>query len=157
MLLSFIALGFVFPEVKYQSSVEINKPVEKVFSVFTDINATKNWIPEFKSVSVVQQLPNQVGSEYNVVVSNNEQEVAMKQKVLEFVKNESAKYRYNLGGMLKLNDFQFSSEGNTTKITQTTTVKSNEFLMSSMLPLFKGKLVEQDQVYLNNFKDYIEK
>ena len=156
LILGFVAIGFIVPEVQYQSTIQIDKPVDQVFSMFTDVEKAKDWIPEIKSVSVVQQQPNQVGSEYNVVISSNGQEVAMKQKVLEFAKNKSVKYRYNVGGMLKLNDFQFVSEGSSTQVTQTTTVKSSEFLMSSMLPLFKSKLKEQDQMYLQGLKKYIE-
>jgi len=155
--IAFFSIGLVIKETKYTAEVLINKPVAEVFPVFNDESKTQEWIPEFKSVEVIDKKLGKVGSTYKVIVTNGSgQDVVMKEKILAFVPNEKVTLNYSVEGMLKRNDFTFSEENGKTKIVQESICKSKGYIMSCMFPFFKSKFKAQDQAYLNNFKTLIE-
>ncbi len=156
-MVGFFAIGFIVKETTYTTQVVLNKPLEEVFAAFNDFDQTKNWIPEFKAVEVIDEKLNKVGSTYKITLANNGKEVIMKEKVLTFVPNKHVVLNYSVEGMLKKNDFTFSSEENQTKIIQKSSCKSESHLMRCVFPIFKSKFKAQDQSYLDNFKQYMEK
>jgi len=157
LLVAFFSIGLVVKDTKYTTEIVVDKPIEEVFTAFNDIRKSDNWIPEFKSVEVIDEKLGKVGSTYKITLDNNGQEIIMKEKILAFIPNEKVTLNYSVEGMLKMNDFNFVAQENKTKITQKSTCKSTRYLMSCMFPFFKSKFKVQDQGYLNNFKSYIEK
>ena len=157
LVVAFFSIGLFISDTEYTTEVSVNKPVEEVFVEFNNMDKAKNWIPEFKSVEILEETENKVGNVYKVILTNrNGVDVIMKEKILAYVPNEKLVQNYYVDGMLKKNDFTFSSEGNTTKIVQASTCKSTQYMMNCMYPFFKSKFKAQDQGYLNNFKNYIE-
>ena len=157
LLVGFLSIGLLVKTTVYKTEVLIDKPIEKVFTVFNDGTKTENWIPEFKSIKAIEEKEGKVGSTYQISLEKNGNEVTMKEKVLAFIPNKKVTLNYSVEGMLKKNDFSFTTEGDETKIIQESTCKSDGYLMRCMLPFFKSKLKNQDQAYLDNFKNYIEK
>ncbi|CAM1365665.1 SRPBCC family protein [Tenacibaculum xiamenense] len=155
--IAFFALGIFVRELTYSSEVTINKPLPEVFKIFNNDEKLSEWIPEIKSIKSVVKTEEVKGSTYMITVNNQGNEIVLEEKVLDFVNNERVKLFFNGGGMLKIDDYTFetSSNGNT-KLSLITNVKSDNFILGCMLPLVKGKLAEQDQQYLNNFKRFVE-
>lgn len=153
----FFSIGLFVKETVYTTQISVNKPVEDVFAIFNDFEKKSNWIPEFKSVEYIEKKEGKVGSTYKIVLEKNGQKIIMKEKVLAFVPNEKITLNYGVEGMLKMNDYNFKAEGEVTTITQKSTCKSDGYIMSCIFPFFKSKFKEQDQLYLNNFKSYIDK
>jgi uncharacterized membrane protein len=69
--LVFFATGLVVKETNYMVQVSVNKPVEEVFLAFNKKGNIKNWIPEVKSVEVLNENIAKTGSTYKVVVKSN--------------------------------------------------------------------------------------
>lgn len=155
----FLSIGFLMPETKYNTQVEIEKPVEVVFAAFNNSAELKNWIPEFKSIETIEEKLGKKGSRYKLLIENQGQEIAMEQKVIDFVPNEKVTLFYNTGAgnMLKTDGYTFKRKGNSTVILHTATCRSSGYLMACMLPIFQSKLKSQDKTYLSNFKTFIEK
>lgn len=159
VVVSFFSIGLFVKETKFTTQITIAQPIETVFSSFNDISKLKEWIPEFKSIEVIEEKLGKTGSTYKIVVDNNGQEITMQEKILAYVPNEKVTLHYNTGegSMLKTDDYVFTTDANKTTITHKATCKSGKFLMSCMFPIFKSKLKQQDQAYLNNLKVYLEK
>mgnify|MGYP000633519730 CR=1 FL=1 len=98
-----------------------------------------------------------VGSTYAVTVISQGQEMTLEEKVLAYETNKKVKLMFNGGGMLKTDDYIFESNGGNTIIKLKANCKSTGFILGCMLPFVKGKLQEQDQQYLANFKEFVEK
>lgn len=155
--IAFFATGLIIKELNYESKVTINKPVEEVFAIFNNDENLSKWIPEIKSIKEINKVDGMVGSTYAVTVISQGQEMTLEEKVLAYEPNKKVKLMFNGGGMLKTDDYIFESNGGNTIIKLKANCKSTGFILGCMLPFVKGKLQEQDQQYLANFKEFVEK
>lgn len=144
------------PETKYQTSIEINKNIDGVFQSFSDIKNSKDWVPGLKSVGIRKEVPNKMGSVYELIAIDKGAEITIVQKITAFKKNESIGISFRANEMNKLNLFKFEVRGNNTVITLDATCRSDSYMLSCIFPYFKGFFKDQDDVYLQNFKSYIE-
>ena len=120
------------------------------------IDSIKNWIPDIKSVTVINENPGITGSVYGVIVLNQGQEIKMTEKIMAYVPYEKVTLFFDAENMLKKDDYLFSEENGITTVTLNARCQSESFIMACMFPYFKGTFQKQDQSYLNNFKNYIE-
>jgi uncharacterized protein YndB with AHSA1/START domain len=153
----FFSTGLIVKETTYTTQVEINKPIEEVFTMFNNTKNLKEWIPELKSIDTLEAKPGKVGSTYKMVVENNGEEVILQEKILAYVPNEKVTLFYNAGDMLKTDDYNFITVDGKTRITNNSSCKSSKYLLSCLFPYFKSTFKKQDQGYLNNLKTFIEK
>ncbi|QNM86860.1 SRPBCC family protein [Polaribacter pectinis] len=157
LVIGFFLTGLIIKETNYTAQVFVDKPVTEVFSVFNNSENIKNWIPEIKSFEVVNDNPGKTGSIYKIVVENQGEEITMTEKVLAYVPNEKVTLFFDAENMLKTDDYLFCEEDGVTTIILKSSCKSDSFIMACLFPYFKGTFQEQDQAYLNNFKEFVEK
>ncbi|TXD51318.1 MULTISPECIES: SRPBCC family protein [unclassified Polaribacter] len=153
---AFLATGIVIKETSYAAEVSIDKPIKMVFSEFNKHENFKSWIPEIKSYEVVNENFGKTGSVYNIIVENQNQEIKMIQRILAYVPNEKVTFYFDAENMLKKDDYVFTEKNGITTISLNSSCNSKTYIMSCMLPYFKGKLERQSQVYLDNFKEFLE-
>lgn len=134
----FFATGLVVKETKYSAEVEINKPVAEVFAQFEDPTSLQKWMPELKSITPISENPGKIGSTYKLVVENNGEKMEMTERIKAYVPNEKMTFQFDSDQMIKIDDFTFVANGNTTKLIQNCTVKSNSYMMACLFPWFKG-------------------
>ncbi|WP_439131677.1 SRPBCC family protein [Polaribacter sp.] len=153
----FFATGLVVKETSYTAETTINKPVEEVFTAFNKKGNIKNWIPEVKSVEVLNENIGITGSTYKMVVENQGQEITMTEKVMAYVPNEKITLFFDAENMLKTDDYTFKEKNGVTTVTLKASCQSDSYIMACLFPYFKSTFKTQDQSYLNNFKAFIEK
>ncbi len=156
-VVAFFLTGLFVKETTYEASVIIKKPISEVFKDFSTSENIQNWIPEIKSVQVINENPGKIGSTYEIVINNNGQDITMTQKVLAFVPNEKATFCFDAENMLKTDDYIFTENGGITTIQLNAICVSDSYIMACMFPYFKGTFQAQDQGYLNSFKAFAEK
>lgn len=156
-VVAFLLTGLIVKETTYTAQVSVNKPISTVFKTFNNSENIKKWIPEVKSFEVVSENPGKTGSVYKIVVDNQGQDITMTEKVMAFVENEKVTLFFDAEGMLKKDDYTFTEKDGITTVTLNASCQSETYLMACVYPLFKGTLQEQDQSYLNNFKEFAEK
>jgi uncharacterized membrane protein len=156
LTLAFFVTGIVIKETTYAAEVTINKPISYVFKEFNKHENSKNWIPEIKSFEAVNENFGKTGSVYDITIENQGQEIKMTQKILAFVPNEKVTFYFDAENMLKKDDYLFTENEGITTIHLNAACNSKTYIMSCMLPFFKGKFENQSQVYLDNFKEFIE-
>ena len=157
LTLVFFATGLFVKATNYSAQVNVNKPIEEVFTTFNNQENLKNWIPEIKSFDVIQEKAGKTGSTYKMVVENQGQEITMTEKVLAYVPNEKVTIFFDAENMLKTDDYVFTENNGQTIITLNSSCQSDSYIMACMFPYFKSVFKEQDQSYLSSFKQYIEK
>jgi len=155
-VLAFFLTGLFVRETTYTAQVSVNKPIPSVFKTFNNAENIKNWIPEIKSLEVVNENPGKTGNVYKIVLDNQGQEITLTEKVMAFVENEKVTLFIDAEGMLKKDDYIFTEKDGVTTVTLNASCQSDTYLMSCVYPLFKGVFLEQDQAYLNNFKVFAE-
>jgi uncharacterized membrane protein len=152
----FFATGLVIKETNYMAQVSINKPVDEVFLAFNKKENIKNWIPEVKSVEIIQENLGKTGSTYKVVLDNNGEKIVMTEKVMAYVPNEKVTLFFDAENMLKTDDYTFIEKNGKTTIQLNASCQSDSYIIACLFPYFKGTFKNQNQSYLNNFKTFIE-
>lgn len=156
--LIFFSTGLIVKEITYTTTVTVDKPLKDTFAIFNDTTNLRHWIPELKSIESLEEKPGKVGSRYKMVVTDGSgEEIIMEEKVLAYIENEKVTLYFDAQGMLKTDDYTFTSKGDKTIITNNSTCKSDSYIFGCMMPYFKGTFKNIDQGYLNNFKTFTEK
>ncbi len=157
LIVIFLLTGLIVTDVKYSAEVEINKPIEKVFKDFQDVELMKKWLPEIKSIDPIEVKDGVVGSTYKMVVTNQGQEIEMIEKITDYISNKKMTFQFDSDQMIKIDDYNFIANGNKTKVIQNCSVNSKSYLMGCLLPFFKGSLKDLSLSYMNRFKTEVEK
>ena len=153
----FILTGLFVKETNYTTQVSVNKSIDSVFSTFTNISNRKNWIPELNSYEIIKENLGKTGSMYKLTINNKGKEISSTEKVMAYIKNEKFTLFYAAQNMLKRDDYVFKQIDGVTEIILHSSCQSDSYIMACVFPYFKGTFQAQDQMYLNNFKEFIEK
>ena len=153
----FILTGLFIKETNYTTQISINRSVDSVFETFTNMSNRKNWIPELNSYEVIKENPGKIGSMYELTINNKGQEISSTEKVMAYVKNKKFTIFYSAQNMQKRDDYVFKQIDGVTEIILYSSCQSDSYIMACVFPYFKGTFQAQDQMYLNNFKEFIEK
>ncbi len=157
LVIVFFSTGLIIKETTYQVKIEIDKPLNTVFSVFNNQELMKEWLTDVKSITPVNVKPGIVGSEYKMIVENQGKEMEMSEKVMAFIPNKKVTLFFYADDMLKTDEYNFSFSDGKTTIIKDVICKSDSYLMSCLFPYFKGTFTDIDQKYLEDFKTYVEK
>lgn len=157
LVVVFLLTGIVVTEVKYTVEIEVDKPIEEVFKKFEDTDLMKQWLPDVKSIEILEEKPEKVGSTYTMVVENNGQEIKMVEKITAYIPNKKITFQFHSDQMVKTDDYNFIANGNTTKIVQNCGVNSKSYMSACMFPYFKGTFKSLSLNYMNQFKKIAEK
>ena len=154
---AFLALGFVFPSITYQTKVEINKPVDGAWTYFTDEKNMKDWLPGFKSIKSLNGKTNEVGAKHEVVFVDGQEELIFTQTMTAFKPNET--FSFKLESEMFENDVtvSFTETNGKTTLVQSEKVVGRSILWRSMLPLMRFYFSGAAQTTLDKLKDNIEK
>ncbi|MFY0629276.1 MAG: SRPBCC family protein [Flavobacteriaceae bacterium] len=153
----FFGTGLVIKESSYSVEISINKSLEETFASFNDVSTIKEWIPQYKSIEIVDKKAGVTGSVYNIVVEHNKQEVIVKERIMGYVENEKVTLFFDREGVEEIDDYTFKRDGSKTIITLNSNYQAKSYILGCVLPYFKGTFKEVDVEALNNFKAFIEK
>lgn len=154
---AFFCTGLVIKENTYSCEITVDKPISETFELFSDQSLVKEWIPEITNIESIEMKPGMVGSEYRVTMDNQGVVLSKKEKILAFVKDQKVTYYYDAEGVFKTDDFTFTSEGESTKISLESTYSGKSYLISCVFPYFKGTFKDVDEDNLSKFKEFAEK
>jgi len=156
LLLGFLSLGLLKPEVKYETKAEVKGQLVDVFAMYNDMDKIDQWIPTIKRITPLKETANKKGSVYEMVIDNDGREIKMKEKVLDFVENEMVALEFDTGPMIKKDQFTFAQAGNKTQIIGNHSVVGNNYLYKCMFSLFGTNMQGVDQKYLDAFVENFE-
>ena len=155
--LVFLATGLIVKEVTYTVEVEIDKPIEEVFTLFEAPETLQKWMPEVKSIEPIDVKDGKVGSTYKMVIENEGQEkMLMTERILAYIPNEKMTFQFHSDQMIKTDDFNFTAKGDKTIMTQNCAINSKTYITACLFPYFKGTFASASQEYMNRFKEIAE-
>lgn len=148
--------------IKYSEEIVINSNIEKVIQVFDNPHNMKEYMHGFESYTIIKGNLNEIGtiSEININFNDNgkrKSKIIMIEEVLSNNLPIEKKLQYTSSGILNIvtNKFEKISEN------ETRFINEQEFIFNIYMKLLfyfsKSSLMYQTKLYLNNFKDFVEK
>lgn len=152
----FFAIGFFIPSFDYESSILVNKPVQEAFAVFKDESKLKYWMPNLKSIELIEGQKNKEGSKYKIVIEEDGKNYEIIEKIITFKENEQYTSQFVNEVMTIDMDVQFEENSGITEITSKSVITGKNILWKSVFPLSKGNFEKEDQELLDRLKKVIE-
>lgn len=156
ILILFFSIGLIKPLVSYENEVFIERPVDKSFMVFTDVNKMGEWITGFKKMEMIKGMPTLPGSLIRMTMEINGKEIMVTEEVVEFKWNKIFSFRLYHKSMTIDCEYTFVSSEMNSEIHSNMTVKGKNLFWRSVNLFMKGKMKKQNQDDLDKLKALIE-
>lgn len=153
----FFGTGLIVKESTYTVEIDINKPLSETFQKFNDQKTITQWIPEITNIESIEEKLGVTGSQYRITMENDGQVMTKKEKILAFVKNQKVTQYFDAEGVIKTDDYTFTSNGQNTKVVLNASYQGKSYILSCIFPYFKGAFKGIDEKNLSSFKAFAEK
>ncbi|MFC0605512.1 SRPBCC family protein [Winogradskyella pulchriflava] len=156
LIIGFLLLGLLKPEVAYDSEIVVNKPLAEAWAVTQDEAKMADWLPGFQKVEHVSGTPGTVGAVSDVYFINEGQEMVIRETITNLVPNETIEMTFTSDFMNMDYKLNMAPMDGKTKITSSTTTVGNGILAKSMMALAGSSIKAQEETNLENLKKAIE-
>ena len=156
LIIVFLALGLIKPEISYDCEIEVNKPVAEAWAVTQDEEKLKDWLPTIQKVEHISGTPGTVGAVSNVYFDNDGQMMSIKETITDIVPEKSISMTYESDFMNMDYTLNMTSANGKTKINTSTTTEGTGIISKSMMVLIAGSIEAQEETNLANLKKTIE-
>ncbi|MFT6851334.1 MAG: hypothetical protein ACJATA_002155 [Sphingobacteriales bacterium] len=158
IVLLLVILGLVKKELKYSTTVTIEKPIEHVWDVLMDHELAPEWLKGITKYEIVSGEMGAEGSVYMVYFNEDGEEIVMEETALEIVKNE--RYKFALTNPVMSSTIEInlvSIDENTTELTSSTVAKGAHVVWNAVFYIMKSNFVGRDKLTYGFLKTLVEK
>lgn len=154
--LVFLILGI--PNTKHEmiTEIEINAPVEEVYSYVLDMDNNEEWLSGFVSAELIKGEKGAVGSEYEMVFMQKGKPMEMTEKITDIIPNQKIGFDLNdkmIDGHIEM-EFQAKNDG--TLVTETHTFHGKGILARAITKIFSKAIHKGKQEMYVDLKKVIE-
>ncbi len=141
---------------KYQCTIEIDKPIAEVIEKMQDPDAMQYWMEGFLRMEPMYGNPGTEGAKANIYFLNRGKEFVLLETILIMNLPQNMKLQYEGKGVRNTVEMFFQSIGEK----NTRIVSENEFFFTGAMKYFawmmKSMFKKQSMKYLIAFKAYVE-
>ena len=156
LLLVFLALGLIKPELNYDCEITVDKPVAESWAVIQDEDKLPEWLEGLQKIEHINGTPGTVGAISDVYFISDGQEMVIRETITDLQANESISMSYASDFMNMDYTLAMTSVDGKTRINTSTTAKGNGMFSKSIMVLFGGSVKTQEETNLSNLKKVIE-
>ena len=149
-------IGLLTPSISYDSTITVNVPVEKAFTLFSDTSKMKDWMPGFVSLKLDSGNTIARGSKMTLILIQEGQEYDMTETMTTFIPNQHYAYLLENAVLHNQVDILFTPIGNSTTIKVNNLVIGNNIIWRSVFYFYKKRLVQLNKEIYSNLKKMIE-
>ena len=156
LLIIFITLGLIKPELSYDCEIAVEKPVAESWAVIQDEEKLSEWLEGLQKIEHISGTPGTVGAVSDVHFVSDGQEMIIRETITDLVPNESISMSYTSDFMTMDYTLAMRPVDGKTKINTSTTARGNGMLSKSLMVLIGGSIEGQEETNLSNLKKTIE-
>ncbi len=156
LTLIFFAIGFIKPEVSYESEVSVNKPLNETWAVLSDEAKLPDWIEGYKRSELVSGEAGQVGAVSKIYVDNQGQEMVMQETITALDPDKRMAMTFTMDFMDMDYEVLLDEKEGKTHIRTKSKVKGNGMMAKSMVALMSSGMKAQENKNLSKLKKVIE-
>ncbi|MBU2019437.1 MAG: SRPBCC family protein [Bacteroidetes bacterium] len=153
----FFGMGFVKPEVTYESEITVEKPIEEVWAIVSDQSRVTEWLKEIKRMDLKTGKVNTVGAVTNIYMDQNGEEMMMQETITARKKHEYIAMSFTMDFMNMDYEMIFTEKGDKTHIQTKSKTKGNGLFARSILAFMTSSMKNQEDINMENLKNLINK
>ncbi len=143
---------------KYTLETIIDLPREQVIEKLDKVENLKHWMRGLIGVEHISGIPGEVGAKMKFNYKFGKREMALVETIIKREMPREFHANYDTKGMHSYQENFFDEiENGKTKWTSTSEFRPESFGMRVMMFLMPGAFKKQSKVYLNDFKNFVEK
>ena len=116
----------------------------------------KDWITGFKKISHVSGFPNEVGSQWELTIEEDGEEISMLEELTAYELNKLFALKIDSEVLTTYVEIRFEEVGSGTAIIVSNRVIGKNIFFRSLFPLYKSYLAETTQADYEKLKSVIE-
>lgn len=157
VVVGLLIFGWMNPHVENETTVEINKPRDVVWTYFSDPSKMGEWLPGFKKIETISGNPNEPGSKFRLTFDDQGTEMTMIETNKEVRPPEFM--AMNLDHEIMSNDVEISLEERNGKtiLTQKEKIVGKNIVWRILFAAMRSSMQERSEEVLTKLKQNIEK
>lgn len=156
LVVIFFALGMISPQVTYSTEIEVDKPLDESWAVYTDETKLTEWLEAVESIELQSGNQNEVGSTYLITIDQGGEKMTMTEEITAFQVNELMSMKFDNEAFGQTLDVHFKENEGKTIITTNAVMEGKGMVMRSIFAMMKGTMEDQDLKNMTNLKEVIE-
>ncbi len=156
LVVSFFALGLLFPTLTSETRVTINKPRDVVWAYFVDQKNLSNWLPNVKSIENISGEPLTSGSKFKMTFEEDGREIVMTETMTEVKEKEVFAFILENDVMKANARITFIDKGNQTEVIENNTFEGGNIFWKSLFVVLKSSFKQNSQAAYDKLKANIE-
>ena len=156
LVIGFFLIGLVKPQVTYECTIMVNKPLAEAWAVSQDEEKMSDWLNGFQKIEPVSGTPGEVGSVSDVYFVEDGQEMVIRETITDIKPMESISMLFTSDFMDMDYKLVMESVAGKTKISTNTVCEGNGWVSKSLVALMGGFIKSQEETNLMNLKKTIE-
>ncbi|MGI6458216.1 MAG: SRPBCC family protein [bacterium] len=141
----------------FETSVQINKPVEQVFSMFLNPALLPQWLTGLQNIQQINGVGGQVGSVSKMTFLESGQEIEITEEILAIEENKYVEAKhYNRDVEVKMTTSFENLENRTTIVKINADLHFKTIKAKMMAPVLKPMLTRRQEGDLNRFREMVE-
>lgn len=143
---------------KYKCTVEINVPLDKVVTLWTDERFFNKWQDGFKKIEPIEGEPNSIGATSKIYFVQGKRKMELLETIVsnDLPKEKKGLYEHKHMTNTQTTRFEEINTHSTRYISEVEYLKFNGFMPKLMAKLFPGVFKKQSQKWMNQFKTFAE-
>ena len=152
-----VAYNMVDDELAYETSFEVDRPVDVAWAVFSDEERMTEWMPGLIRMDLMEGEYETVGSKYRLVFDENGQTMEMIETITAIEPEEEFAFSFTMEEALMEGEIRvlFEGQGERTTI-RTENVVRGKSLMKIFVPLMREQMVARQELGYRQLADMIE-
>lgn len=142
---------------KYSASVEVNKPIEEAWDIYTDESRMGEWLTGYKSMELIEGEPLTVGSKHKILFEDRGRELVLIETVTAI--DPPREFAFDLDHEIMNSSMSITLESigaNRTRLVSTTETRSPKLLWKIILPFMTSQMRKRNRGDLEMLKAMIE-
>ena len=141
---------------KYELSIEIQRPIEEVLELLTDPDNLKHWQKGFVCITHMKGAPGKEGCKSKLKYRIGKRKMTLTETISKVDLPSELHLTYQTNGVLNLQKNFFRPTQNGTKWTSETEFRFTSIYMKTMGLLLPRAFKKQSWEYMTDFKDFAE-
>jgi uncharacterized protein YndB with AHSA1/START domain len=154
--LLFLSLGLGNGKHTIKTEIEVNAPVEMVYSYILDDNNAQEWVSGFKSRKLISGEKGQPGSKSELIFIENDRAIKMMETIIEVVPNTKYVFLSENEMMTGQIELQFKPSDGGTLLTEIHQFEVNGFVSKAMTKLALNMIKRGKQEMYETLKLQLE-
>jgi uncharacterized protein YndB with AHSA1/START domain len=156
LALVFVGNGLITPEITYESTVTVDKPVEESWAVMSDETRITEWLEGITKIENVSGTPGTVGAVSKIYFEENGAEMIMEETITALTPNEHIAMTFTMDFMNMDYEMNMTEGNGKSHITTKSKTTGNGFFARCILSFMKGAMKDQEDANLNKLKKVID-